>query len=469
MFEYGWKSTLHCLALLLASSLAAAETELRFVASPEGSTAETTRAFIAQFKPRRAELEKVRDALFAKVKPDERSRLLARYKAIAGRYAPGWLEEQQAISAALGWGADDYTLFNLLHGDQLAATSWIITPDAAADKKMILHQNRDSSGDQLAANFRHRAERFRWFGIGDRWSYAPRFAVNEKGFAAAMSAGERNSVKRPEVGFNAPDTLLLMAEHCGSVDEALVLLKVLIDGNDYGDEGTIYLFIDPLKAVIVECVPGRMVTAPVDFAFEPRTTYWELPGMASFSERDVNSIMIEERREYFVRKSLQQYQKSGGIDLAEIRKLSRARNGGLFGGLEPVCREGTISGATIIPDAEFPAELTTVYLALGPVRNTVYLPLPLAVTKLPAPFFDGDWGRAGFARRDRDGLDADNLGPVEALEKELDTTYNLAVTEARALLRQGKTAEARSKLQRNFETQAAAVWKFLNPDADATK
>ncbi len=454
---------------MTAGTLAADQSELRFVASPEGSAAASAQAFVAQVKPRRAELEKVRDALFAKVKPDERSRLLARYKSLVARYAPGWLEEQQAISAALGWETDDYTFFNLLRDDKLACTSWIITPDAAADQKMILHKNRDYSGDQLAAGFRRRAERLRWFGIGDRWSYAPRFAVNEKGLAAVMNAGERNSLKRPEAGFKAPDTLLLMAEHCGNVDEALVLLKVLIDGNDYADEGTIYLLIDPLKAAIVECVPGRMVTAPVDFAFEPRTNHWELPGMSSFSERNVNSILVEERREYFVRRSLRQFQKSGGIDLAEIRQLSRARNGGLFGGLEPVCREDTISGATFVPDAEFPAELTTVYLALGPVRNTVYLPLPLAVTKLPAPFFDGDWGRAGFVRRDRDGLDADHLGPVEALEKELDTTYRLAVNEARALLRQGKTAEAREKLQRNFETQAAAVWKFLNSDAEATK
>jgi hypothetical protein len=445
----------------LLSAATAAAPNLEFVAGPKGAPEEVGAAFVRALGPAAAALTAQRDQLFARHPADKRREMLEHYLVPVEKYAPNWIEECRAVSRALGWPDDDYAMYNLLVDDKLGCTSWIVTPEAGADRRMMLHKNRDYSGTHLAAFSRQSAGFYRWLFIGERWSWAPRFAVNEKGFAIVMNAGDTNTDRRG-VGLKAPDTLMLLAERCATVTEGVAMIERLVKDGDYADEGTIYLLIDPKAAAIVECSPQHVVSTPVPFGFELRTNSWKLAGMTSISTNPPSMMLIENRREYLIRHRLRQAKASdGGIGLEEIWALSRSREGALYHGLEPVCRNATISGATFVPDAEFPDVLTTVYLALGPVRNCVYLPIPLAARELPRFFFNGEWGDRAFAIRDQLGIDHDELPRFQALEKELLREFNRTAEQARMLLRQGKKAAAIRLLNENFQKQAQETWDFL--------
>lgn len=113
-------------------------------------------------------------------------------------------------------------------------------------------------------------------------------------------------------------------------------------------------------------------------------------------------------------------------------------------------------------DGEFPAQLSTAYIALGPQQHTVYLPCPMALERLPQQFGSGEWGDLALNFRKKAGDDHKLVGELFALEDQIITEYEQAREEARSLLRAGKRSEAEKLLNDLFAKHFAAAEKLLN-------
>ena len=130
----------------------------------------------------------------------------------------------------------------------------------------------------------------------------------------------------------------------------------------------------------------------------------------------------------------------------------------------------TIASTLFVPDRAFPELLSTVFIAIGPPRHTVYLPVPMGVTEFPEELANGDMGLLAFALRDKYGLDdPSHLKRFEALEKELMDEYFTTREEARKLLRQHRRAEAAELLTKTFRRQFAKVRDFLHHKLETAK
>ena len=113
-------------------------------------------------------------------------------------------------------------------------------------------------------------------------------------------------------------------------------------------------------------------------------------------------------------------------------------------------------------DPEFPAYLTTAYAAIGPQQHTVYLPIPMALRKVPEKIRSGKWGDRAFAFREKCGDDHPGVEKLFDFEAKIFPEYDKAREEARKLLREGKTDEAVKLLNECFERQFEAADEFLD-------
>ena len=125
----------------------------------------------------------------------------------------------------------------------------------------------------------------------------------------------------------------------------------------------------------------------------------------------------------------------------------------------------TIASTMFVPDRAFPEMLSTVFIAIGPPRHTVYLPVPMGATEFPEELADGDLGLVAFALRDKYGLDDPlHLDRFAALEKELMEEYSATCEKARIELRANRRKEAAELLTANFRKQFGKVRDFLQSE-----
>ena len=110
-----------------------------------------------------------------------------------------------------------------------------------------------------------------------------------------------------------------------------------------------------------------------------------------------------------------------------------------------------------------------VFIAIGPPRHTIYLPVPMGVTEFPEELADGDMGLLAFALRDKYGLDHVHLDRFKALEKELMNEHFMTCEEALKLLRANRRKEAAALLTGNFRKQFVKVRNFLRHELETAK
>ena len=121
----------------------------------------------------------------------------------------------------------------------------------------------------------------------------------------------------------------------------------------------------------------------------------------------------------------------------------------------------SISAVCFEPDPEFPAQLSTAYVALGPQRHTVYLPCPMALRRFPQQMENGKWGELAFSFRKKAGDHHKLVDELFAFEDKIIPEYEQAREEARKLLRAGKRQEAEKLLNDLFAKHFSAAEKLL--------
>jgi hypothetical protein len=428
----------------------------------------------------------VENSAYIDAVPDVKTRLVPKYKAylaqpankrqtkaervnaLIARYAPEWQAEFRKHNDLLGWEEDAFAVLCLgLHVPD-GCTSWVVLPPNTADGKMLLHKCRDNKDRDFAVAIEQLPGRYRVLRGGRACHPGVNYGLNEKGLCAVVDAGDDSPDKPNPERFGSTIMQRLVLEQCATIDEGVALLQKIVD-NGHCLKGQIFLLADTQKAALFECSPRHWAAAPVASGFHVIAGTWKLPGMFAISSRDKDKFVTGQGREWVVRKFFQDILAAGKpIGREDVFAISRLKDGS--GGKAqpaaweqrgPFCKT-SISGATLVPDREFPGTLSTMYLALGPQLHSVYLPIPIAVAALPVPLLDASWGHLAFAIQKTHGDDHPALAEINALERKMLASYDQSVEAARTLLRQGKRAGAEKLLNENFRTNARLAWDLLN-------
>ena len=408
----------------------------------------------------RKAVEKVRAEAVGKLTPEARAALLARKTAIIEKYAPHWVAEFAAYDRLLGWPEGDFLLARGDVYETQECTSWIVGPDLAASGRMMLQKCRDNRRFRLGVSIQRSPGKLRWLRISNADSQAAVYVMNEAGFALVMNNGDRCRDVGGGLAFGSPGTLRLAAETCRTVEEGIALLTKLAEAGEITG-GQIYQMIDPQHAAVLECGGGKVAVRRFDRGFVCWTNSWKLPGMEAVSRMSPFRRDLNRFREEVAQAALARAAEDGSLSWEELLAVSRTcerDRRGVWRG--PYCRT-SLGSALLVPDPEFPAFLSTAYIALGPQQHTIYLPVALGVTALPRPLIGGAWGDLAFNGFRRNYL-SPHVAEFAAMEREIVPAHLAALEEARGLLRRGDEAGATALLDRRFQEQARAVWAKLN-------
>ena len=361
-----------------------------------------------------------------------------------------------------------------------ADTEWIITPKFSASGRMLLHANRGSSVGKVPPVWISYDPAGRgtygFLRIGNQGGLC--FAgINEKGLAVAYTSGDPTDDRFPprsKHNWSGHAAVVISLRLSATADQARARLHKAF--KDRLISNTMVLFIaDPYKAVVVECSPQHYASWDLVDSYCVYSHMWKLPGMDDGSIRSTGSAEVCAMREWGVREGLRRVRADNGgrIPIAGSIAVSRLGvaelNTGEYEkqrGKSPVhyapYNKNAQDSYLFELDAEYPEYLSRVYIAFGPARHTVYLPLALpALKKLPAEILDPDYFRLAQERHNA----ADPAAPVNSelleFEKKLHREFEEECDKARLLLMKGRRAEAEKLLTDLAHRQAAEALKFL--------
>ena len=331
-------------------------------------------------------------------------------------------------------------------------TSWMLFPELTGGP-MILHKNRDSGKKDIRLIKSDGDAKIKWLGLGDE---NPCMGFNEKGVACVMNSGETTPEFAPaeEGRLTTPEILVQILGNTKNAKEALKMLTGFIENGQYThkERGSIFFIMDTKGGYIAELTAKRVMPVVVTGNMTIRANIWHNPGMAQFSRSGIKSTMNSQSREFQAAKGLNEaLEKKGVIELEDIWRTSRMR-----GTMESVmtehglCNKTTNSAATIAIDKDFPNMLSTMYVAIGPVGHTMYIPAPICLKEIPQDIADRSWSKAAFARRDANGLsfDSDVWLPHE---KAAMAIYRPALAKAKEAMQNRRRKDAQDILNDAFE------------------
>jgi hypothetical protein len=203
-----------------------------------------------------------------------------------------------------------------------------------------------------------------------------------------------------------------------------------------------------------------------------RANFWHYPEMRPHSMEEPAERLRQRSRENTAYKILldEGFLTHQIITAADHRRTSRSS--AVTGDSRALCSYTTNSASLFSIDCEFPGELTTAWLACGPPRRAVYLPIHLTSGELPQELLNGELADAFFANADEyTGKDPAQLNTrdvptdeLEKLETILEQNHTIAVENARALLKDGRKNEAAIMLDEAFRRNWDLVKAFALPE-----
>lgn len=383
--------------------------------------------------------------------------------------------EDEAIERALGWKKGDFTWHNNTFYTRTGCTSWIITPDVSATGVCMVQKNRDYRGQNLlsARLFRACPGKYKVITVNDLWSSGAGAVMNEKGLMIVQNDG--SSVLRQELPDRSVTVgcifmLRHIAEHCADLDEAVAMLKKFYR-TGLGRSSSIYLLADLDRGAIIETTGKHFSCAEVNFSYEVRANNYLLPGMRSTVNKTRQAFLNGANRRYaaseFLRKIVAGKGKIAPFDLMQ---LARFREPEIEKTLQyrSVCVNASLASTMFVPDRQFPEYLSVTFVALGPQRHTVFLPIPMGLSAMPESLINGDWGSAALKLAGKLPLDHDRIGELETVEKRFIDEVFAVREQARMLLVNGKRKEAVKLLDKVFRKQYAEAKEFMKKISNST-
>ncbi len=351
---------------------------------------------------------------------DAQLRATERYRELVERLAPHWLEEAAALAAAAGVGAEEYVAYQaakyrgINRGD---CFTYFAGPVHTVGGDTLFHKNRDNRNRPQAAYVKHVGisgrRVFRFAATGDTSDMGTMMGVNEKGLACAADTGARDPNPRFR-GMMNPDTMRLILEQAGDVDQALEMLKQQNADNVYagGKIATNWMFADARGRGL------RVVQFHASLDVTP-------------DRNGLHVMRDNDQRGKLVMKELSELM--GKISAKTMNRLSRT---------SPVLHKTNISGMTAEIPSERPDLFTCAHFTAFHAGRTVYVPVYLGATASPAPLLDGTIYRLSTSKADGFGSDA------AAFEAELNDRRLREEVRARSVLAKGDEEAARRILTR---------------------
>ena len=362
-----------------------------------------------------------------------------------------------------------------------ADTDWMVLPRYSKTGMTLLHGCRNSP-KRMPLKLHYvkpgKDGKFRYLAVGNQGGF--RFGgVNERGVAVIFTGGgpmvDKNPPKSPD-NFTGRKAVTEILRNCATAQEAEAMLadaakKKLIEG------ALIFFIVDRNHAWSVECSPDNYVSWELPHAFCVYANLWKLPGMDASSVSPVERTLKCCQREWAAREVLRRrLDANKSISRQDSFATSRINAHELNGEEYAKARSKTgkrkFDTAPYNPsshdsylievDPEF-GELSCIYVAYGPARHTVYLPVPFgAADKLPKELFTEEWTDGAFARM-KAAKPSDPVDPrIIEFEEKLLAEFDKVRLEARwKLLRQEKPEAARKMLRACLEKQARETFEFL--------
>ena len=337
-------------------------------------------------------------------------------------------------------------------------TSWLVFHDLTGNNTNLLHKNRDAvtrPSRDVSVLISPAGTRYQWVGLGNAdigmTDGKLCMSINEKGLAAVMNSGEKciDNSTNPN-GKRTPDILKAVMSNCASIDEALEMVRGFVADNDYlhDDKGSIFFFMDRDAAYIVEMTAHYISPMRYDHGYAFRANIWHNPDMASFADNDVATFLNSANREYMVLTGFNRAIRARGrFAVEDSITISRETELPDTPIERRVCSQYTNSSATLELDREYPFPLSTAYVLIGPPRQTICVPVPIAMRDVHPTMRSQAWRNAAWKRFDELGVEAPVPAEWLAFEKESFAQYRTAQGKARELMRAGKQLEAVALIQ----------------------
>ena len=344
-----------------------------------------------------------------------------------------------------------------------ACTTWVIHPSAMKTGRMTVNKCRDLHQSKVKLSIRKSPRGWRWISLADVTSYG----MNEKGVIAACNDGDAMTVHHPRgerIQIYSYTLLRQVLAECDNAYDGAVMIR------DHGramrrpsntEHGATLMVADPKRAFIIDVGPGYGEMKEITGGMIVYSNKVHLPGNEFITCGLLQGFLSDRARESNTRKVMNEYREDGKFTLNGIIRTTRAKCGQDLKDKHPF--RGITQGDTCFDiDPEFPAQLTTAYTAVGPQRHTVYLPIPMALQKMPESLRNGKWSVRAFAFRKKCGDDHPSIDALCEFEAKIFPEYERVREEARKLLREGKTDEAVKLLNECFERQFKAADEFLD-------
>jgi hypothetical protein len=331
-----------------------------------------------------------------------------------------------------------------------ACTSWMIHPSVSASGRMLVQKCRDSRVSPLTADILRTRHGVKWMRIGVK-SPAALFAVSERGLVAFMNDGDdmttlHPNIRRPEIKHTRMWTgcaeIIRQSMDDSATAEEVVKKALSYGKNDLqaGHGGTMFV-ADAKRGFMIDIGPGYAEAKELTGGLIIITNCMHLPGIEFISCKSVTGVRSDRAREANTRAELQKRRVSGKYTVKGTFEVSRLLCQKDMKGKYP-CRRNSLGGTCFEIDSEFPAELTTAYLALGPQQHTVYVPTPMAIEQFPVEIRNGEWADMAYKLREQVGYDHRYIADFDAFEARVLAEYDDVREKARELLKAGKKAEA---------------------------
>lgn len=414
--------------------------------------------------------------LFIPEDPAAAAGSLSFYLACIRKYAPHWEQEFADIDRALGREPGTCLrehCFDAEPPPPHECTSWIVTPDVAGENKMFFHKNRDAGCRHLAVMQIAAPGKLSWIGLGNGNTFSPTMGINSAGVAIGMNSGDLTDDFNT-AGFTTPDLARILLEDCATAADAVRLLEVMLRDGAYrhGNRGSIWFAADARQAFIAEHNATSFACHPVTTGIGLRANFWHYPEMVPHSRETPAKKLRQISRENNAYKILldEGFLTAKKITLAHHRQAARSTE--VYGDSRSLCAHTTNSAAHFAIDCEYPGILSAAWLACGPPRRAVFLPIPLVAGTLPDALLNGDFSETLFAEAReftghlfRPGELLASEVPVEtlgSLDRKLEAVHSAAEAEAREILhRNGSPEEAAEVLNKAFAKNWATLARTL--------
>ena len=354
-----------------------------------------------------------------------------------------------------------------------ACTSWMIHPSASASGRMLVQKCRDSRVTPLDADIRRSRHGVKWMRIG-MFKHIALFAVNERGVVAIMNDGDDLTLKHPDKALPIKDARMWTAcaeimrqimDECTTAEQAVRLVLHYGRNRIQSARGGTMFIADPRRGFMVDLGSGYAEVKELTGGMIIISNCMHLPGVEEFSIKSVTGVRSDRAREANTRAELRKRRVNGQYTVLGTIETSRLRCQPGMTEKYP-CRRNSLGGCCFELDPEFPAELTTAYIALGPQQHTVYLPTPMALEQFPKEILDSSWADMAYKFREQVGHDHRFLARFAAFEERVLAEYDQVRGEARALLKAGKKAEAVALLTECYQRHYAEALKLLRETAE---